>query len=130
MKTFMKTFMKELFANRFGIVLAALNVCYFVSTNFASRAFSHGDGSECFVAKRYVFQWLKFQCADVMLYINLPALAVSAVVDKLGQSVSTDLCAFTQAKFQIIFLAIFITLQWLFIAQMAKTIARAIRPNE
>ena len=125
----MKKFMSELFANRLGIVLAALNVCYFASRNFVSYAFSHGDGSECFFVKRYVFQLMRLQCADIMLYINSPALAVSAVLGKVAQSVSADLCVFTHAKIQIVFFAIFVTLQWLFIGQTAKTIARAIRPK-
>lgn len=117
-------------ANRFGIVLAALNVCYFVSKNFISYAFSHGNGSGCYFVKQYVFQWMRFQCVDIMLYTNSPALVISAMLGKLMQGVSPQLCSFTYAKIQIVFFIILVTLQWLFIGQTAKTIARAIRPTK
>jgi hypothetical protein len=123
----MKKFAVELTSNRFGIVLAALNVCYFISRNFVAYAFSHGDGDKCFFVKQHVFQWMKFQCADILLYINLPALAASAVQGKLMKNLFPDLCSFTHSQFQIIFLMIFITLQWLFIGWTAQTIARAIQ---
>lgn len=125
----MKKFAVQLMSNRFGIVLAALNVCYFISRNFVAYAFSHGDGERCFFAKRYLFQWIDAQCAEFTLYINLPALMMSAIQDNLMQSVFPDLCIFTQAKFKIVFLMIFIILQWLFIGWTAQSIARAIRPK-
>ena len=126
----MRKFIAGLLTNRFGIVLAALNICYFVSRNFVSYAFSHGDGDKCFFVKHYAFQWMRFQCAEFMLCINLPAVLTSVVQSRLTQNIFPDLCSFTQAKFQIIFLAFFITFQWLFIGWTAKTIARAVRPNQ
>lgn len=125
----MKKFTKELIANRFGIVLATLNVCYFVSKSFVNFAFSHGEGSECLFVKHYAFQWMRFQCSELMLWINLPAVLASVLQARLTQKVLPDFCSFEQAKFQIAFLLIFITLQWLFIGQTAKTIARAVRPD-
>lgn len=43
----MRNFVKSLVTNRFGIVLAALNVCYFVSRKFVPFAFSHGNQDSC-----------------------------------------------------------------------------------
>ena len=44
----MKKFVKELVTNRFGIVLATLNICYLASRNFVYYAFSHGDEDTVF----------------------------------------------------------------------------------
>jgi hypothetical protein len=125
----MKTFIKESFANRLGIVLTALNVCYFVSKNFVGYIFSHNNGGACFFGKSYMYQWMRLQCADVMLYVNSPALVASTVLGELTQGISSGLCNFTQARIQIALSLVFITLQWLFIGQTAKTIARAVRPT-
>lgn len=125
----MRKFIADLMTNRFGIVLAAVNVCYFISKNFVNYVFSHGDGERCVFVKYFEVQEMKLQCAEFMLSINLPALAASAIQSDLTQSFFPDFCGFTQAKFQIIFLAFFITFQWLFIGWTAKTIARAIQPK-
>jgi hypothetical protein len=126
----MKKFVKELMTNRLGIVLAALNVCYFVSRDFVSYILLHGDGSDCFFGESHMFQWMRSQCADLMLYVNSPAFLVLADLNNLMQSVSPDFCNFTHGKIYFVFCFVFITFQWLFIGQTAKIIARAIRPNK
>ena len=125
----MRKFIVNLMTNRFGIVLAALNVCYFISRNLTGYIFSHGDGDRCVFVKYLVVKGMKFQCPEFMLSINLPALTASVIQGDLTQSFFSDFCVYTQAKFQIIFLAFFITFQWLFIGWTAKTIARAVRPS-
>ncbi len=123
----MKKFMKELFANRLGIVLAALNVCYFVAQAPVKFAFSRGDVN-CSTHNYDAFFWVKSHYAQLMFDINLPALLAGFVQGRLMHAVLPDLCVFTHAKFQIISLAVIITFQWLFIGWTAKTIARIIRP--
>ena len=125
----MKKFIVDLITNRFGIVLAALNVCYLVSKKFVYYVFSHGNGSECVFYKNSAFFWVKSYYADAIFNINLPATLVSLIHGKFMQTIFPDFCFFTHAKFQIIALIFYITFQWLFIAWTAKTIARAIQPN-
>ena len=125
----MRKFIADLMTNHFGIVLAALNVCYLVSRKFASYAFSHGNGGECVFYKNNAFLTAKSHFADAMFNINSPAAFASLIQGKFTQLVFSDFCFFTHAKLQIVFLALFITFQWLFIGWTAKTIARAIRPN-
>ncbi|HEX8287750.1 MAG TPA: hypothetical protein VF556_07145 [Pyrinomonadaceae bacterium] len=125
----MRKFVVDLMTNRFGIVLAALNVCYLVSRKFVHYAFSHGS-DECFYFKNSIFFWIKSNYAEIMFNINLPAALASLIQSKLTQTIFSDFCFFTDAKIQIVFLAVFITLQWLFIGWMAKTLASAIQPKQ
>ena len=125
----MRKFVVDLMTNRFGIVLAALNVCYLVSQKFVRHAFSHGNGDEFIYFYNSVFFWMKVNYTKIMFDINLPAALASLIQGKFTQIFFSDFCFFTGAKIQIIFLAIFITLQWLFIGWTAKTVASAIRPK-
>jgi hypothetical protein len=125
----MKNFVMNLITNRLGIVLAILNVCYLMSEKPVKYAFSHGNVEECFIYNYDAFFWVKFHYAETMFNINLPALLAGLIHGRLVQTVFPDLCVFTHAKFQIIFLALFITIQWLFIGWTAQTIARAVRPK-
>jgi hypothetical protein len=126
----MKKFIVDLITNRFGIVLATLNVCYFVSRKFVYYAFSHGNNDECMILKHQAFSLMKLHYAETILNINSPAALASLLQGKFMQSVFPDFCVFTHLKIQIVFLIFFITFQWLFIGWAAKTIARAVQPNQ
>ena len=100
----MKNFVKELITNRFGIVLATLNVCYFVSLSSANFRSLRGF--------------------DILiLALNIPASTltfISASIIKFLFSMSYRMIyeqfAFGFGMFLIIF-------QWLFIAWLARKIA-------
>lgn len=125
----MRSFLVGLFTNRFGIVLATLNVCYFVSRKFVHFTFSHGGGDDCLIFNHHIMSWIRMQCATTLLSINSPAIIASAFPGKVMQVVFPDFCTYTQAQFQIAFLLFFITLQWLFIGWAAKTIAQKLQSN-
>lgn len=59
--------------------------------------------------------------------MNSPAIIAAAIQSRLTKFIFSDLCVYTQIKFQILFLIFFVTLQWLFIGWAAKTIAQKIR---
>ncbi|MBA2737453.1 MAG: hypothetical protein H0U50_11785 [Pyrinomonadaceae bacterium] len=126
----MKKFAKDLITSRFGIVLAALNICYFASRNFISYEFSHGSGKACWFSNQYNLLGLKTQYAEIMFSANSPAILLSFIPANLIKMIFPPLCGFEQAKIHIVLLGIFITFQWLFIAWAAKTIAQAARPNQ
>ena len=105
----MRKFIVNLFSNHFGIFLATLNVCYFVSKGSCVT-----DNP---VGKIFV-------CA------HFPA-AISAILS--GEFIKIffhELSFSTEMNIVNIFFALFIALQWLFIAWIAKTIARKFRPVE
>lgn len=102
----MKKFIVNLFSNRFGIILATLNVCYFASK---------GNG-----ITRHLFGKI-FVCA------NFPA-AISAILSLEFVKIFLHELSFpTEMDMVNIFFAFFIVLQWLFIAWIAKTIAQKLR---
>jgi hypothetical protein len=126
----MKKFVKGLITNRLGIVLAALNVCYFLSENTIRLILQHSHAENCLTSSRHILFWMQASFSKLLFAnINSPAILLSILPGKFIQMNFPDLCVFTLAKFQIIFFLFFITLQWLFIGWMAKTIARRIRPN-
>ena len=125
----MRSFVKSLVTNRFGIILAALNVCYFVSRKFVPFIFSHGNEDNCAFYNHQIFSRLHMHCAEIILESNSPAIIAAMFPSKFMQIVFPEICSFSQAKFQVIFLIFFITIQWLSIAWTAKTIARKIRSN-
>lgn len=125
----MKTFIKELFANRLGIVLAALNVCYFASRNFINYDFSHGYGKACWFNNHFNIVGLKMQYSEIIFSLNSPAILFSLISTDLMQTIFPYTCGFELAKIHIVFTGFFTVLQWLFIGWTAKTIARTIRPN-
>ncbi len=126
----MKSFVKGLVTNRFGIVLAALNVCYLVSRKFVHYAFSHGNEDSCVFFNHHIFFWMKIHYAENILSINSPAILASMIPSKFMQIIFSNFCLFTYARFQIIFLIFFITFQWLFIGWAAKTIAQKIQSSQ
>lgn len=123
----MRNLLLGLVTNRFGIVLATLNVCYFVSRKFVHFAFSHGGGDHCLFMKHHIFFWIKWEYTKTIFMINLPASVASALPSKALQVFLPDLCIYTQAQFQTVFLVFFITLQWLFIGWTAKKLAQIVR---
>lgn len=101
----MEKFIVNLFSNRFGIILAALNVCCFVSKeNITDNLFGK-----------------LFVCA------NIPA-AISALLSvEFINFFSHDLLFPAQMSLANTFFTFFIVLQWLFIAKIAETLAAKIR---
>ncbi len=105
----MKKFIVNLFSNHFGIVLATLNVCYLASrvSNLQLKPLD-----------------IPFMCA------NIPALLLIMVPEQFLRIFAFGL-SFQSKKFLIMsFAGIFVVLQWLFIAWIAKTLAQKFRPTE
>ena len=124
----MKKFIASLFSNRFGIVLATLNVCYFLSMNFFQKVFSHIHGESCFISKKFfLFPMILSNTEHLMMTINLPALVSSLFPYLLFRKYLEEICAFSQIKIQFVFFTVFVILQWLFIAWIAKTLAAKMR---
>lgn len=129
--------MRSLIASRLGIVLATLNVCYFVSRDCVRYVFEHIHGEKqvfeniilekCFVSSDFKLVLTGMKLAEGMVLINLPALLLSLFSSKLINISSSGVCFFTRAKFEIAFMLFFVTFQWLFIGWLAKTIALKIQ---
>jgi len=137
----MKKIVVGLLTNRFGIVLAALNVCYFVSREAVRYTFEHIHGEKevfgnivlekCFFSGDFFLTLTALHAAKLIELINLPALVLSLFSSKLiNTAFSPGTCFFTKAKFDLAFILFFMTLQWLSIGWMAKIIARSIRKNQ
>jgi len=102
----MKSFIVNLFSNRFGIVLATLNVCY-----FASR----GNHVACTALGK------------IYVSVNAPA-AISAILSREFVKIFSHPLSFAaEDNLANAFFAVFIVLQWLFIAWIARTLAAKIR---
>lgn len=102
----MKNFVKGLLTNRFGIVLAALNVCYFLSVNFPKANYPSNN------------------FGITMLILNFPAAILTYVplgIIKFLFSVS-EILLYRQLV-SVIYL-FFVTFQWLFISWLANKIAQ------
>jgi hypothetical protein len=126
----MKKFVKELVTNRFGIVLATLNICYFVSAKPVQFIFAHLHGESCLHYQKYFLVFYpKPNLPQLEFLLNLPSLIVSAIQSRLFSTFFPGLCTFTQLKIQIVFFTFFVVLQWLFIAWLSYKIARKIRGN-
>ena len=108
----MKEFIVELFSNRFGIVLATLNACYFV------------------YKLPVLFELQRSFFAKLFLSLNSPALISTSILHEILREFLPKLAYETQYKVALSMIGIFIVLQWLFIAWIAKTIAQKIRPTE
>jgi hypothetical protein len=103
----MKKFIVNLFSNHFGIILAALNVCYFASKG--NHVACTGFG-KLFVA------------------VNFPAALAALLAREFVKIFAHPLSFATETTIANIFFAFFIAGQWLFIAWLARTIARKFRP--
>ena len=124
----MKKFMVNLLSNRFGIVLAALNVCFFVSGKAVGRVFEHLHGESCVFSKIHILASLgNGNVPDVILLQNLPAALFSILPSLYLVKLFPDFCIYTQIKFQFFLLLFFVVLQWLFIGWTAKTLAEKLR---
>jgi hypothetical protein len=97
----MKKFIGSLFSNRFGIVLAALNVCYFVS-----------KGSD---VTNNLF-------GKIFVCMNFPAAISALLAREFVEIFSHNLSFAAEMTVANIFFAFFIAGQWLFIAWIAKTL--------
>lgn len=102
-------FAKGLLTNHSGIVLATLNLCYFVSSGFLEGYFSLSNFDK------------------IMLSQNAPAIALSFIPHQLIHFLFPQMDWLVLRHLTFAFLLFFVTLQWLFIAWTAKTIARKLR---
>lgn len=124
----MKKFVKELITNRFGIVLAALNICYFFFSKNYFSAFFKSCEENYSLCDRNSFYWINFYCAKLMLSINAVIVDITMSIYRFLPKVSnfSDSTNFQIQFFTFFFLLIF---QWLFIGWIAKNIAQGIRPS-
>ena len=109
----MRNFVKALITNRFGIVLAALNLCYFVS-GAAFANFKFNIPSNNF---EVLMRLMHFPAA-------LPTVISAGFLNFLFSAPNN----FIYYRFAFPIFLFFVTFQWLFIAWTAKTIAGRIRP--
>ena len=103
----MKSFIKELITNRFGIVLAALNVCYFVAGDIPMAIYRTSNFSK------------------IMICQNAPSAILTFIplgVVKLLFPFTTF--SFFEKHFGFAVFLFFVTLQWLFIAWLSRKIAQ------
>jgi uncharacterized membrane protein YfcA len=108
----MKNFIVNLLSNRFGIVLAALNLCYFVSNSFTAYAHHSFNNFD-----------------KIILSLNLPAAVLTVILLWFLEFLFPPSYLFLDCLgFGILFF--FVALQWLFIGWTAKAIARRIRPTD
>ena len=108
----MRKFITELFTNRFGIVLAALNLCSIAA-----------NPSALFNYPRGLFTRLFFS-------LNSPALLATGIVYEIAREFLPPLSHAAKEALAFGSIAFFTVLQWLFIAWIAKTLAARIqRPN-
>lgn len=105
----MKKFIARLFSNRFGIVLATLNVCY-----LAIKFQDVGNIPQTFLGR-------------VFICLNMPAFIFTRLVYEIGVVVFADSGHSVQMPIALGLFTFFIILQWLFIAWIARTLAAKIR---
>lgn len=123
----MRNFIKGMLINRFGIILATLNVCYFVSMKYVHFVFEHTHSVENCFKHGFSLMGLTINSASYMLNLNSPAEILSFFPGVFMQLTFPGFCFFTHEKFQIVFFLFFVTLQWLFIGCLAKTVAEKIQ---
>lgn len=119
----MKKFVKELATNRFGIVMATLNICYFLSTRFLHNLFSKKFQAAPFYLNENMFYWLEFYFPKMMININAPAILISSLPTFFVAMVS-KIPATIENKLFLAFSTFFVIFQWLFIGWAAKKIAK------
>lgn len=102
----MKKFIVNLFSNRFGIVLATINLCYFASLGFDPFG-------------------IRYQL--IFFLLNLPAILLT-YLSGLGVRISVSaIISPTEMFFAKLLFTSLMIFQWLFIAWLAKTLAAQIR---
>lgn len=102
----MKKFIVELLTNRFGIILAALNVCYLVSKG---EVFAHNALGKFFI------------CA------NAPAVSLTVLSLEFLTLFTGRKSPFTEWIMGNTFFVFYIVLQWLFIGWLSYALAGKIR---
>lgn len=105
----MKNFVVGLLTNRFGIVLATLNVCYFVSDYFTN-----------------IFKTSN-NFGKIIVVLNVPAIILTAIPLRIMDFLFSIPNLFSQRQLLSFIFLFFVTLQWLFIGWLAKTIALKIQ---
>src|SRR4051812_48671893 len=108
----MRKFIVNLFSNRFGIVLAALNLCY-----LANQIYGKID----FVPTAF---------AKFFFIINLPAAFSSYFFYQIISVFFSKFEYRSEVNFKLAFFGVFIVFQWLFIAWIARIITQKLRPKE
>lgn len=123
-----ESFVKSLLTNRLGITLAALNLCLLASRSFVQFAFSPQASAECFYWNKSLFYLpaITTNLTETFIILNLPAFMLAQIPTFLIINIFGKFCAVTEMQIGIGFFALFITLQWLFIAWLAKTLARTL----
>src|SRR5689334_505547 len=109
----MRKFIASLLSNRFGILLAAVNVCY-----FAAKTQNMASVAQTFIGK-------------VFISINMPAFVLTRLCYEIGAAFFGEFInPASQFGVKLGMFASFIVLEWLFIAWLAETLAARIRrPN-
>lgn len=124
----MKKFAKELITNRFGIVLATLNICYFFfSKNFFSGFFNNCEENYS-LCDRDSFYWINVYCVKLMVSINSVITDAAIFISKFLSEVA-DFSDQTYLQIQIFSFISLMIFQWLFIAWLSYKIAQKIRGN-
>ena len=108
----MKKFIVNLFSNRFGIVLAALNACYFIYKT------------------PVLFDFPRTFFSKLFLSLNSPALIATGILHEILREFIPKLSYEMQYRVSSAIIGFFIVLQWLFIAWIAKTLAQKFRPTQ
>jgi len=108
----MKKFIVNLFSNRFGIVLATLNVCY-----FAIKSSNMAGVPHTFLGR-------------VFISLNLPAFIFTRLGYEIFNAAFAEIHYSAQMSLKLGLFTFFVILQWLFIVWIAKTLARKFRPKE
>src|SRR5213592_495664 len=110
----MKKFAKELVTNRFGIVTATLNICYFLLIKFSHDFFSDIHENIPLLLAGNIFYWLDAYSSKIMLYINSPAILIS-LCSTFSLVTDSKIPKIIEVKLFFGFFLFFIVLQWLFI---------------
>ena len=105
----MKKFVIELFSNRFGIVLAALNLCYFASCGLDSIGRLSGS---------------------IFASLNTPAAVPTAITLAVGKLFIRDLSPIDPNTAVALVFSFFIALQWLLVAWSARKLAVRFRKGD
>ena len=105
----MKKFVAALLTNRFGIVLATLNVCYFAFNGFNKIHHTIGNFHK------------------IMWILHVPATILAGVSLKIVEFIFSVSNIFSYRQILSVTFLFFVTLQWLFVAWIAKTAAQKIQ---
>lgn len=108
----MRKFIVNLFSNRFGIVLATLNACYLANVAFTKQMLMPGVSEKIFLS------------------INAPGLILAVLSGDIAQKVFPILKSLNTPAAAFALMTFFMVSQWLFIAWIAKTLARRFGPQE